>query len=51
MKRPVTREEGVTLTAEITLSVDEIHRLAGGRRATQLEIEEFFGDLPSDGEG
>lgn len=44
-------EGGVMLEPAITLSVDEIHRLAGGRRATPAEIEEFFGDIPSDGEG
>jgi len=45
------QEGGVTLEPAITLSVDEIHRLAGGRRATPAEIERFFGDIPSDGEG
>jgi hypothetical protein len=44
-------EGHVTLEPAITLSVDEIHRLAGSRRATPAEIEEFFGDIPSDGEG
>ncbi len=45
------REGGVTLEPAITLSVDEIHKLSGGRPATPAEIEEFFGDIPSDGEG
>jgi hypothetical protein len=45
------QEGGFTLEPAITLSVDEIHRLAGGRLATPAEIEEFFGDIPSDGEG
>ncbi len=45
------QEGGVTLEPAITLSVDEIHRLSGGRQATPAEIEEFFGDIPSDGEG
>jgi hypothetical protein len=48
----VSDQQGaVTLEPAITLSVDEIHRLAGGRRATAAEIEDFFGDIPSDGEG
>lgn len=48
----VTDEQGaVTLEPAITLSVDEIHRLSGGRRATPAEIEMWFGDISSDGEG
>lgn len=45
------QEGGVTLEPAITLSVDEIHKLSGGRQATPAEIEGFFGDIPSDGEG
>jgi hypothetical protein len=42
---------GVTLEPAITLSADEIIARSGGRRATPEEVEAWFGDIPSDGEG
>jgi hypothetical protein len=45
------QQGGVTLEAAITLSADEIIARTGGRRATPEEFEEWFGDIPSDGEG
>ncbi|WP_249011167.1 hypothetical protein [Conexibacter sp. DBS9H8] len=42
---------GATLEPAITLSVGAIHRLAGGREATGVEVEAFFGAILADGEG
>ena len=42
---------GVTLEPAITKTVTEIHAEHGGRPLTAEEFEEFFGELPSDGEG
>lgn len=45
------QERGVTLEPAITVSSDELIRRSGGRPATPEEIEAWFGDIPSDGEG
>jgi hypothetical protein len=39
------------LEPAITLSVEEIHRLAGGRGATRAEVAAFFAEIAGDGEG
>jgi hypothetical protein len=33
------------------MTVDEIHAEQGGHPLTDEEFQEYFGDLPSDGEG
>ena len=45
------KQGGVTLEPAITRSVADIDREHGGRPLTEAEFDEFFGDLPSDGEG
>ncbi|MBO0767526.1 MAG: hypothetical protein J2O48_02450 [Solirubrobacterales bacterium] len=45
------KQGGATLESAITVSSDELIRQSGGRPATPEEIEAWFGDLPSDGEG
>ncbi|MGC9220889.1 MAG: hypothetical protein ACP5H2_05990 [Solirubrobacteraceae bacterium] len=45
------QEGGATLEPAITVSADEIIARSGGRRATPEEVQAWFGDIPSDGEG
>lgn len=45
------QEGGAMLEPAITVSGDEIIARTGGRRATPEEFEEWFGGIPSDGEG
>lgn len=45
------KEGGVTLEPAITQTVAEIHQEMGGRPLTHKELEDFFGDVPTDGEG
>jgi anaerobic selenocysteine-containing dehydrogenase len=42
---------GVALEPAITKTVAEIHAEHGSRPMTSEEFAEYFGDLPSDGEG
>ncbi len=42
---------GVALEPAITVFADELHARHGTRPATEAEIDEFFGDIPRDGEG
>ena len=42
---------GMALEPAITIFGDELFRRHGLRPLTQEEFDEFFGDLPSDGEG
>jgi hypothetical protein len=42
---------GATLEPAITKTIAEIHAEHGARQLTREEFEEYFGDLPSDGEG
>jgi hypothetical protein len=45
------KEGGVTLEPAVTISSVELIRRSGGRPATLEEVETWFGDIPSDGEG
>ena len=45
------KHDGVALEPAITKKVAEIHAEHGSRPLTPKEFEEYFGDLPSDGEG
>ena len=45
------KQGGVALEPAITRTVADIQHEHGGRPLTQAEFDEFFGDLPSDGEG
>ena len=45
------KQGGVALEPAITKTVAEIHAEHGSRPLTPEEFDEFFGDLPSDGEG
>jgi len=45
------KEGGVTLEPAITKSADEVFAEFGGRPLTSEEFEQYFGDVPADGEG
>lgn len=42
---------GVALEPAITKTIDELHAERGCRPLTTGEFDEYFGDLPTDGEG
>jgi hypothetical protein len=45
------KARGVAMEPAITKTVAELRAERGGRRLTDEEFDELFGDLPSDGEG
>jgi hypothetical protein len=45
------KQGGATLEPAIRMTVAEIHAAHGERALTSVELEAYFGDVPSDGEG